>query len=255
VKIATWNVNSLRVRLPQVLDWLAAESPDVLALQETKVPDADFPASAFADAGYEVSYNGQKTYNGVATVYRGEAANAQTDLPDLEDPQRRFLALTVGPVRVVNVYVPNGERVDSEKFDYKLRWLQKLLRFLAEEVPRQSMLVVLGDFNVAPEGRDVHDPAAWEGQVLCSEPERTAFQRLLDIGLSDAFRLFDQPEAEYSWWDYRMGAFRRNRGLRIDHLLITEALGQACLSCRIDKTPRKNQRPSDHTPVIAEFRL
>lgn len=253
MKIATWNVNSLRVRLPQVLDWLAAESPDVLAMQETKVLNADFPASAFTEAGYEVSYNGQKTYNGVATVYRGVVANVQTDLPNMEDPQRRFLALTVGPVRIVNVYVPNGERVDSEKYAYKLRWLEKLSMSLAAEIPEQPMLIVLGDFNVAPEDRDVHDPAAWEGQVLCSEPERTAFQRLLDVGLSDSFRLFDQAEAEYSWWDYRMGAFRRNRGLRIDHLLVTEALGRACLSCRIDKTPRKNQRPSDHTPVIAEF--
>lgn len=255
MKIATWNVNSLRVRLPHLLDWLREAEPDVVALQETKTPDADFPAAEIAAAGYSATYAGQRTYNGVATLTRAAAADVLTEIPDLGDPQRRFLALTAGGVRIVNVYAPNGERVGSEKFGYKLLWFEKLTRWLAAELKEHPRLLVLGDLNVAPEPIDVHDPAAWEGQVLFSADERAAFRRLLDTGIFDAFRLFPQPAGEYSWWDYRMGAFRRNHGLRIDHILVSADLRDACTSCRIDRGPRGRERPSDHAPVIAEFRL
>ncbi|MEO8605990.1 MAG: exodeoxyribonuclease III [bacterium] len=255
MQIATWNVNSLRVRLPQVLDWLRAEQPDVLAMQETKCEDGKFPAADFAALGYAALWSGQKTYNGVATLARTAPADACLALPGADDPQRRVLAATIAGVRVVNVYVPNGERVASEKYAYKLAWLERLHSFLADELTRHARLVVLGDFNIAPEARDVHDPAAWEGQVLFSQPERAALQRLLDVGLADSFRLFEQPEREFSWWDYRMGAFRRNFGLRIDHVLLSDSLRSACHACRIDKAPRRLERPSDHAPVIAELSL
>lgn len=255
MQIATWNVNSLRVRLPQVLDWLRAAQPDVLALQEIKCVDAEVPAAAFAELGYQVASSGQKTYNGVATLARTALADPVVELPTRPDPQRRLLATTVGGVRVVNVYVPNGERVGSEKYAYKLDWLGHLREFLATELARHPRLIVLGDFNIAPEPRDVHDPAAWEGQVLFSEPERQAFTALLAVGLWDSFRLFQQPDAAFSWWDYRQGAFRRNLGLRIDHVLVSEALRGACTACTIDAAPRRNERPSDHAPVIAALAL
>jgi exodeoxyribonuclease III len=253
MQIATWNVNSLRVRLPQVLDWLRAVQPDVVALQEIKCVNAEVPASAFADLGYEVVSSGQKTYNGVATLSRAPLRDCAVDLPTRDDPQRRLLAATIDGLRVVNVYVPNGERVGSEKYAYKLDWLGHLREFVAGELTRHPRLVVLGDFNIAPEPRDVYDPAAWAGQVLFSEPERQAFGALLTVGLSDGFRLFEQPARAFSWWDYRMGSFRRNNGLRIDHVLLSEALRSACTGCRIDVSPRRNERPSDHAPVVAEL--
>lgn len=252
-KIATWNVNSLRVRLPQVVEWLSSVRPDVLALQETKVPDADFPVSDFEAIGYKVAFSGQKTYNGMAVVSKQPGKDIITDLPGLVDPQRRVLAITLGDIRVLNLYVPNGESVESEKYRYKLDWLEKLTLFLGKELIAHPNLIVLGDFNIAPEDRDVHDPAEWEGHVLCSEPEREAFQGLLRQGLSDCFRLHTQPEKSFSWWDYRLNAFKRNRGLRIDHILASAQLAASCTQCDIDKIPRSAERPSDHAPVIAQF--
>lgn len=251
--IATWNVNSLRVRLPQVLEWLVAEKPDALALQETKLTDDAFPVDEFQQIGYGALYSGQKTYNGMAIVSRQPARDSLTDIPELDDPQRRLLVATVGGLRIANVYVPNGQEAGSEKFAYKLTWLEKLTDLVRAEAARHPRFALLGDFNIAPSDADVHDPAEWEGQVLCSEPERAAFRRLLDTGLEDSFRLFEQPEREYSWWDYRMNAFRRKRGLRIDHILVSGVLAKACTSCRIDIEPRRRERPSDHAPVVAAF--
>ena len=255
MKIATWNVNSLTVRLPQVLDWLGQQQPDILALQETKLTDADFPTLDIANAGYQAVFAGQKTYNGVALLSRLPAGEIVTDLPGLDDPQRRVLGATVGKMRVLNLYVPNGQAVGSDKYAYKLAWLDKLAAWLQNELARHPQLVVLGDFNIAPEDRDVHDPVAWAGQVLCSEAERAAFRRLLDLGLKDAFRLFPQEDHAFSWWDYRAAAFRRNLGLRIDHILASPALAAACTACQVDKAPRRLERPSDHAPVIAEFAI
>lgn len=252
-KIATWNVNSLRVRLPQVLDWLAQNQPDLLALQETKLIDADFPTLDIANAGYQSVFAGQKTYNGVAILSRLPASDIVTNLPGMDDPQRRVLGATVGDLRVLNLYVPNGQSIGSDKYAYKLAWLEKLAIWLKSERTHYPRLVILGDFNIAPEDRDVHDPVAWAGQVLCSAPERAAFQRLLDLGLQDAFRLFSQEEHCFSWWDYRAAAFRRNLGLRIDHILVSPMLAADCAACQIDPTPRRLERPSDHAPVIAEF--
>jgi len=258
-KIATWNVNSLRVRLPQVLDWVSSYQPDILALQETKLQDENFPVADIKTAGYEVIYSGQKTYNGVAILCRVSAGinavDIVKDLPGLEDSQRRVLFATYDKLRVLNVYVPNGESVESDKFQYKLTWLKKLTAYVKQQLKLYPHLVILGDFNIAPEPRDVHDPEAWQGQVLFSEPEHAALKTLLETGLCDTFRLFDQQEKQYSWWDYRMLAFRRNRGLRIDHILASNALGGLCTSCKIDKEPRRRERPSDHAPVIAEFKL
>jgi exodeoxyribonuclease-3 len=253
IKIATWNVNSLRVRMPHVLEWLEREQPDLLAVQETKTVDADFPATALAEVGYQAVYSGQKTYNGVALITRAAVADVVTDPPQLDDPQRRILAGTCGNVRVINLYIPNGSEVGSDKYAYKLDWLGKIRAFIEDELTRYERLVVLGDFNIAPEDRDTHDPEAWRGKILCSEPERQAFQDFLWLGLSDAFRLFEQEEASFSWWDYRAAGFRRNLGLRIDHILVSPALRTECQTCRIDKEPRKLERPSDHAPVVAEF--
>jgi exodeoxyribonuclease-3 len=252
MKIATWNVNSLRVRLSHVLDWLAREQPDALALQETKTEDAKFPAAELAGIGYRAAYSGQKTYNGVAVLARAEPLEPATDIEGLDDPQRRILAVTVKGVRIVDLYVPNGSEVGSDKYQYKLDWLARVRAWLRSELERHPRLVVLGDFNIAPEDRDVHDPEAWRDQILCSEPERQAFRAWLDLGLRDAFRQFEQPDRSFSWWDYRMHGFRRNLGLRIDHILASAAL--ECLSCRIDTAPRRLERPSDHAPVVAEFR-
>jgi len=252
-KIATWNVNSLKVRLGHVLDWLAAEKPDVFALQETKTVDEHFPVEQIEAAGYRAAFAGQKTYNGVATLSLAAGEEIATELPGLDDPQRRILASTIDGVRVLNVYVPNGQEVGSDKYAYKLDWLEKLRSYVAAELSRHPRLVVLGDFNIAPEDRDVHDPEAWRGKVLCSDPERAALGALLELGLSDLFRLFDQEERLFSWWDYRMLGFRRNHGLRIDLILGSRSLAQACTSCSIDKEPRRRERPSDHTPVVAEF--
>lgn len=254
MKLATWNVNSLKVRLPQVLDWVGKHRPDILCLQETKLEDASFPAADITAAGYRVLCNGQKTYNGVAILSREPGAGAATAIPGFSDEQKRVLAATVGGVRVVCLYVPNGESIGSDKYRYKLGWLAATRRWLRDELARNPRLAVLGDFNVAPEERDVHDPAAWEGKVLFSKPERDAFNALLAAGLRDSFRLFEQPAQSFTWWDYRMNAFRRKMGLRIDHILLSEALAGQCTSCVIDVEPRKSERPSDHAPVIAELK-
>ena len=252
MKLATWNVNSLNVRLPHVLDWLAANQPDVLCLQETKLEDSKFPYAALKEIGYEAVHNGQKTYNGVAILSRLPLGEPVLDMA-FEDHQKRIVSATVGDIRVVCAYFPNGQAVGSEKFEYKLRWLEAFTLWLEAELIRYPRLVLLGDYNIAPEDRDVHDPKAWEGMVHVSEPEREAFRRLVGLGLYDAFRLFDQPEKSYSWWDYRMGAYRRNLGLRIDHILVSEPLKQGCLSCSIDVAPRKLERPSDHTVVVLDL--
>lgn len=253
MKLATWNVNSLNVRLPHVLDWLAANQPDVLCLQETKQEDSKFPYDALREAGYEALHCGQKTYNGVAILSRQPLTEPLFDIPDFADVQRRVVSASVGDLRVVCAYFPNGQSVGSEKYLYKLGWLEVFTAWLERELIRHPRLVVLGDYNIAPDDRDVHDPAAWEGQVHVSPAEREAFGKLLTLGLSDAFRLFEQEEKSYSWWDYRMGAFRRNMGLRIDHILVSPALVSRCKACSIDKAPRKLERPSDHTPVVLEL--
>ncbi|MDO8812906.1 MAG: exodeoxyribonuclease III [Gallionella sp.] len=253
MKLATWNVNSLKVRLPQVLDWLATNQLDVLCLQETKQQDSDFPHAELQAVGYHSVFSGQKTYNGVAILSRAPASDVQMGIPGFADEQKRVIAATVGDIRVVNVYVPNGQSVDSGKYQYKLAWLAALRDWLKQELARYPRLALLGDYNIAPEDRDVYDPVAWQGNVLVSEPERQEFRNLLQIGLCDSFRLFGQPDKSYSWWDYRMMAFPRNRGLRLDHILVSKQLAALCKSCMIDKTPRKSERPSDHTPVIAEL--
>jgi len=253
MKIATWNVNSLNVRLPHVERWCTEAQPDVLALQETKMEDAKFPRAAIEALGYHVTFSGQKTYNGVAILSRTPPQDVLTDLPGLDDPQRRILVATVGDVRVVNLYVVNGQAVGSEKYAYKLDWLAKVTAFLAEEVRRHPRLVVLGDFNIAPDDRDVHDPAAWHEQILCSTPERDALKRMLDLGFSDSFRMFNADAGQYSWWDYRQAAFRRNLGLRIDLVLAGEALRVACRGATIEREPRTWERASDHTPAVLEI--
>ena len=254
MKIATWNVNSLRVRLEHVLDWLDNEQPDVLALQETKTKDEDFPVDAFTTRGYQVRFSGQPTYNGVALISRHESfGDLRTGIDEIDDGERRVLAATIGGIRIYNLYVPNGQRVDSDKYRYKLDWLEALMKQIESELQAHRDAILLGDFNIAPEDRDVHDPAAWAGKVLCSTRERKALAKLLDLGFVDVFRSFDQADGAYSWWDYRAGAFRRNRGLRIDLILASPALSRRCQECRIDPKPRRLERPSDHTPVIAEF--
>lgn len=253
MKIATWNVNSLKVRLPHVLDWLAATQADALCLQETKLEDKAFPYAEIEAAGYRAIHNGQKTYNGVAILVRGDLSEPQLDIPGFADEQKRIIAATVGDTRLVCAYMPNGQEVGSDKYAYKLRWLAALTEWLREELVRYPRLALLGDYNIAPEDRDVHDPVAWKDKILCSGPEREAFRRFLDLGLADAFRLFEQAEKSYSWWDYRMMGFRRNHGLRIDHILLSPPLAAACRACSIDKAPRKLERPSDHAPVMAEL--
>ena len=253
MKIASWNVNSLNVRLPHVERWCGDARPDVLALQETKLEDAKFPVAALEAAGYHAAFSGQKTYNGVAILARQPLADVVHGIHGYEDPQRRIISATVGGVRIVNLYVVNGQAVGSEKYAYKLEWLARVTAFLAEEIRRHPRLVVLGDFNIAPDDRDVHDPAAWHEQVLCSTPERDALKRLLDIGLVDSFRLFDGDAGHYSWWDYRQAAFRRNLGLRIDLVLASEALRPHCRAASIDREPRTWERASDHTPVVLEI--
>jgi len=252
-KIATWNVNSLRVRLPHVLAWLATAKPDVLALQELKQPDEDFPHDAFREIGYFAAVSGQKTYNGVATLSRLEPQDKLTDFPGFDDLQRRVLAVTLNQIRVLNLYVPNGESVTSAKYEYKLAWLKQLDIFLKSELKKYPQMIVLGDFNIAPANIDVHDPAWWDGKVLCSDPERQAFQDILQIGFRDCFRELSPTDAGFSWWDYRLNAFKRNMGLRIDHILASSSLFSQCQKCYIDKDPRALERPSDHTPVVAEF--
>jgi len=251
--IATWNVNSLRVRLPHLKDWLATNPVDVLALQETKIDDPNFPREEIEALGLQVAFSGQRTYNGVALLSRAALEDVVPGIPGFADEQKRVLAATIGGVRVIDVYVPNGQAVGSDKYEYKLRWLAALRDYVAAELARHPQLVILGDYNIAPEDRDVHDPKAWEGSVHVSEPERAALRALLAAGLEDCFRRFEQPEKSYSWWDYRMMAFRRNAGLRIDLILASATLAQKCGACHIDKAPRKLERPSDHAPVAARF--
>ena len=254
MRIATWNVNSLRVRLPQVLEWLAREPLDVLAMQETKLVDEDFPHEAFGALGYHVQFCGQKSYNGVALLTRTPCERDRDRDPGASMTRRGACwRRASGSLRVVNLYVPNGQSVGSDKYAYKLAWLAALRDWLRAELARHEQLIVLGDFNIAPEDADVHDPAAWAGSVHVSEPERAALRALVALGLSDVFRHFEQPAQTFSWWDYRMGAFRRNHGLRIDLVLASAALMSACCACRIDREPRRAERPSDHAPVIAEF--
>lgn len=254
MKIASWNVNSLKVRLPQLTEWMAQAQPDIVALQETKLEDGKFPVDEIAAAGYRAVFAGQKTYNGVAILARGAMpTDVVTDIPGLDDPQRRILAATVGDLRVVDLYVVNGKAVGDPKYAYKLDWLAKVREFLAREHERHPNLVVLGDFNIAPEDRDVHDPAGWHESVLCSTPERAALRAITGLGLHDSFRLFEQAGQHFSWWDYRQGAFRRNLGLRIDLILLGDALKSAARAATIDRTPRRWERPSDHTPVTLDL--
>jgi exodeoxyribonuclease-3 len=251
MRLATWNVNSLKVRLPQVLQWLAENRIDVLCIQETKLTDDKFPLAEIEAAGYGAVFTGQKTYNGVAILSKHAMSEVVKGNPLLEDEQQRLIAATVEGMRVVCAYMPNGQAVGSDKYQYKLKWLAALHDWIAEEMKAHENLALLGDYNIAPDERDVHDPAAWEGQVLFSEPEREQFRHLLALGFKDAFRLFEQPEKIFSWWDYRMLGFRRNAGLRIDHILLSPSLAARCSACVVDKVPRKWEQPSDHAPVVA----
>ena len=251
MKIATWNVNSLKVRLPHVLQWLADNPVDVLCLQETKLTDDKFPVAELEAAGYQVAFSGQKTYNGVAILSKLPMSDVVKNNPRYEDAQQRILAATIDGVRVVCAYVPNGQSIDSDKYEYKLGWLAALHDWLAAEALLHPNLAVLGDYNIAPDDRDVHDPVAWAGQVLVSDRERAALAGLLGIGLQDAFRLFEQADKSFSWWDYRQLGFRLNKGMRIDHILLSAALAARCTACVIDRAPRKWEQPSDHAPVIA----
>ena len=255
MKIATWNVNSLRVRLSQLEQWLGVNDFDVVALQETKLADQDFPRAQIEALGYAIAVSGQKTYNGVALLSRRPIESTVTELPSFADPQRRLLAATIDGVRVINVYVPNGQAVGSDKFAYKLLWLRNLEIFLAHELAAHESVLMLGDFNIAPEDRDVHDPESWRGSVLVSPDERAAFARLTACGTIDLFRRFEQPPQSFTWWDYRQGAYRRNNGLRIDLMLASKALSARCVFCRIDREPRAWERPSDHAPCAAGFDL
>jgi len=253
MKLATWNVNSLKVRLPQVLEFLAAHKPDALCLQETKSEDANFPLAEIKAAGYQAAYSGQKTYNGVAILTPTAPLEVSVGIPSFDDPQKRVIAETVNGVRVICVYIPNGEAVDSDKYKYKLGWLTQLIVWLKQEMAKYPKLALLGDYNIAPEDRDVYDPKFWTGKVLFSEPEKAAFKDMLALGLTDGFRMFEQPEKSYSWWDYRMNGFKRNLGMRIDHILLSAELAKGCKRCAIDRDFRAKERPSDHAPVIVEI--
>ena len=255
MKIATWNINSMNVRQPHVIEWLQAHEPDVLVLQEIKQVTERFPSDALRELGYHSIASGQKTYNGVAVISKSPASGPVTDFPDLEDPQRRILASTIGGVRVINLYVPNGSEVGSDKYEYKLAWLASLRRFLQTEMQHHENVVVLGDFNIAPADADVYDPEKWGDAVLCSPLERAALNAVLDLGLTDVFRKFDQPEKSFSWWDYRAAGFRRNAGLRIDLILTSATMAERCTASYVDKEPRAWERPSDHAPVVAEFEI
>jgi exodeoxyribonuclease-3 len=253
MKIASWNVNSLKVRLPHLQQWAAESKPDVVALQETKLTDDKFPVAEIEAMGYHVAFSGQKTYNGVAVLARQPLTDVVTDPPNLTDEQRRILAVTVGDTRVINLYVVNGKAVGDEKYDYKLDWLARVRDFLAAELERHPKLIVLGDFNIAPDARDVHDPEAWRDKILCSVPERDTLKAITDLGLTDSFRMFEDGAGHFSWWDYRQAAFRRNMGLRIDLILISDALKPAAQAAAIERTPRTWERPSDHTPVTLQL--
>ena len=255
MRIATWNVNSLNVRLPHVLDWLGEHRPDVLMLQETKLTDDRFPVEPLRRIGYHAVFSGQKTYNGVAILAREPPADVVRQFPGVTGEQRRTIAATVAGARVVNLYVVNGQAVGSEKYAYKLEWMRQVTEHLRAELREHAHVVVAGDFNVAPEDRDVHDPEAWKDSILCSDAERAALGAITALGLADTFRLFEQAERAFTWWDYRAAAFRRNHGLRIDLILASSELAHRCTSCRIDRDARTRERPSDHAPVLAEFAL
>jgi exodeoxyribonuclease III len=254
LKIATWNVNSLNVRLGHVIEWLKANPVDALCLQELKLEDAKFPTAAFDEIGYNAVFNGQKTYNGVAILSKARPEDVVKDMADFADEQKRIIAATIDGVRVVCAYVVNGQSLDSEKYQYKMQWLTGLRSYMQRTIAEYGDVALLGDYNIAPEDRDVHDPKAWEGQVLVSPPEREHFRALIGLGLVDSFRLFDQPEKSFTWWDYRMNGFKRNLGLRIDHILVTKNLAERVVSSVIDVEPRKLERPSDHTPVVTSIR-
>ena len=253
MKIATWNINSLSVRLPQVLDWLQSHQPDVLVLQETKLTDDKFPHAELQQAGWQAQCFGQRTYNGVALLSRQPASEPVHNIPGFADAQARVISASVEGLRVVGAYFPNGQEPGSDKFAYKMAWLEALESWLRAQITRHPNLVLMGDFNIAPEDRDVYDPEAWRGKIHCTDEERAHFRNLVGLGLVDSFRLFEQAPKSWSWWDYRNLAFRRNQGLRIDHILVSESLKSSVLSCSIDKTPRRNERPSDHAPVLAEL--
>jgi exodeoxyribonuclease III len=253
VKLATWNVNSLSVRLPHLLAWLDDNPVDVIVLQETKLTDDKFPRAEIEAAGYRTAIHGQKTYNGVALLSRDEASAVVRNIPGFVDEQARVITATVAGLRVVGAYVPNGQAPGTDKFEYKMQWLRGLRDWLREELAEHPRLMLMGDFNIAPEDRDVCDPVAWAGQIHCTDEERAHFRHLLELGLVDAFRLFEQPPKSWTWWDYRQLAFRRNQGLRIDHILASQAMRPAIKACTIDKAPRKLERPSDHAPVIVEL--
>ena len=254
MKIASWNVNSLRVRLPQVIQWLNTSETDILALQETKLTDDNFPQAELEAAGYQAVYSGQKTYNGVALLSREPITEVQTEVPGLDNSQKRVIASTIGNTRFINLYVVNGESVTSEKYAFKLAWLSCVTAFIAEQLTHYPNLVVLGDFNIAPSDGDVHDPSQWEGHIPCSDAERQALQDLLSLGLVDSFRLFDQPADIFSWWDYRNNGFQKNNGLRIDLILLSHALVHPCQLSSVDRQTRRWERPSDHCPAVAELR-
>ncbi|HEU0153940.1 MAG TPA: exodeoxyribonuclease III [Arenimonas sp.] len=252
--IASWNVNSLNVRLPHLEDWLKLRAPDIVGLQETKLEDDRFPDDALAALGYRSVFAGQKTYNGVAIVSREPATDVQVGIPGFEDEQKRVIAATVGGLRIVNLYVVNGQDVGTDKYDYKLRWLDAVHGWLAGEIKAHPQLVVLGDFNIAPDDRDVHDPAVWnDACILTSTAERAALRRLLDLGLHDSYRLHNEEGGVFSWWDYRAAGFRRNLGLRIDLCLVSDALRERCVGASIDKEPRTWERPSDHAPALVKI--
>jgi len=249
LKLASWNVNSLKIRLEQVLQWLETTQVDMLALQETKLTDEQFPAQIFQERGFHVVFSGQKTYNGVAIVSKHPIQDVVTDIPELVDPQRRILAVTTAGIRLINLYVPNGAAVGTDKYEYKLNWLVKVTAFIKQQLSDHSNLAVVGDFNIAPDDRDVHSPEEWVGSVLVSPEERQAFAALIALGLNDSFRNFNQDTGCFSWWDYRAASFRRKRGLRIDHVLLNDTLNAKCMESCIDIEPRRAERPSDHAPV------
>lgn len=255
MKLVTWNVNSLNVRLPHVLDWLKEHQPDALCLQELKLEDIKFPLAAIEEAGYNAVFDGQKTYNGVAILSRARPEDVSKGMIEFADEQRRVIAATIDGVRVVCVYIPNGQSIDSDKYQYKLKWLDGLAQYMTRTIAEYGDVALLGDYNIAPDDRDVYDPKAWEGQVLCSDAERAAYQRILALGMQDSFRLFEQPEKSFTWWDYRMNGFKRNLGMRIDHILLTKGLATSTSSAVIDVEPRKLERPSDHVPVAADIRI
>lgn len=253
IRLATWNVNSLKVRLQQVISWITANHIDVLALQETKLIDENFPNTIFEDLGFQVTFAGQKSYNGVAIISRLPIEDVNIEIPDFSDPQKRFIVATIAGIRLFNLYVPNGSAVDSEKYHYKLFWLRKVCDYVANQLKLYTNIAIVGDFNIAPEDQDVHNPTSWEGGVLVSPEERHSYKMILDLGLQDSFRLLHKDQIEFTWWDYRGAAFRRNHGLRIDHILLTQSLADRCNQVKIYRDVRKNEQPSDHVPLMVEL--